>query len=433
MTVQLETSEQETTGIKSAKRPRVVVIGAGFGGLHVAEKLARQEVDVLVLDRNNYHGFWPLLYQVATAGLEPESIAYPIRAILRKFPNVTFQLAEVQKIDFETKQVLTANSDPINYDYLVMAAGSTNNFFGNQQLADNTLGLKNLDEAVTLRNRVLLAFEQAVSEKDPARQKALMTFVVIGGGPTGVELAGAFSELIRHVLRKDYPMLDTSMARVILVEAADNILATFPNSLRKSAEKRLKKMGVEINMKIAVESVINDLVTLKDGRQFQAHTVIWAAGVRGAKIADTLGIKLQRGARVPVEPTLNLAEHPEVFIVGDLAYLEGYNGNRPYPQVAQVAMQMGKQAAKNILANLRGKPMQPFHYFDKGNMATIGRQAAVLDAFGIRLSGFIAWVGWLLVHLLYLVGFRNRLIALTNWAYSYFTYDRGARLISGPR
>ncbi len=413
----------------SVRRPRVVIVGAGFGGLHAARALADADVDVLVLDRNNYHGFWPLLYQVATAGLEAESIAYPVRAILRKHRNAAFELVEVKGADFERRQVLT-DGTPIDYDYLILAAGSANNYFGNDALAERTYGLKDLGDAEHLRNRVLSAFERAVRETDPQRRASLLTFVIVGGGPTGVELAGAFAELIRHVLRKDYPMLDVAQARVLLVEATDRVLASFPPSLQRSALRRLTRMGVEVRLNSAVAAVDDGRVAFKDGTAVAASTVVWAAGVRAAQLSDALNVTRARGARVPVAPTLNLLDRPEVFVVGDMAYLEGYHGGA-YPMVAQVAMQMGKQAGRNILADLRGEPLQAFRYFDKGQMATIGRRAAVLDAFGVRLGGFPAWVGWLFIHIMYLVGFRNRLVVLTNWAYNYFTYDRGVRLITG--
>jgi NADH dehydrogenase len=411
------------------RRPRVVIVGAGFGGLHAARALAGADVDVLVLDRNNYHGFWPLLYQVATAGLEAESIAYPVRAILRKHHNATFELVEVKGADFERQQVLT-DGTPIDYDYLILAAGSANNYFGNDALAERTYGLKDLGDAERLRNRVLSAFERAVRETDSERRKALLTFVIVGGGPTGVELAGAFAELIRHVLRKDYPMLDVAQARVLLVEATDRVLASFPPSLQRSALRRLARMGVEVRLNSAVAAVEDARVVFKDGTAIAAGTVVWAAGVRAAQLSDALDVTRARSARIPVAPTLNLPDRPEVFVVGDMAYLEGYHGGA-YPMVAQVAMQMGKQAGRNILADLRGDPRQPFRYFDKGQMATIGRRAAVLDAFGVHLGGFLAWLGWLFIHIMYLVGFRNRLGVLTNWAYNYFTYDRGVRLITG--
>jgi NADH dehydrogenase len=410
-------------------RPRVVVVGAGFGGLSAARTLAHGDVDVLVLDRNNYHGFWPLLYQVATAGLESESIAYPVRAILRRHRNAAFAMVAARGVDFERRLVFT-DGVPFEYDYLILAAGSANNYFGNDALAERTYGLKDLNDAERLRNRILSAFERAAREPDPAKRAALLTLVVVGGGPTGVELAGAFAELIRHVLRKDYPMLDVSQARVLLVEAGDRILATFPASLQRKALRRLERMGVEVRLNTAVASVEGEAVAFKDGEQLVAGTVVWAAGVRAAALADVLGVPQARGARVKVAPTLNLPDHPEVFVIGDMAYLEGYHGSQAYPQVAQVALQQGKQAARNILAQVQGQPMRAFRYLDLGNFATIGRSAAILDTFGIRLSGFLAWIGWLFIHLMYLAGFRNRLIVLANWAYSYFTYDRGVRLIT---
>jgi len=410
-------------------RPRVVVVGAGFGGLSVARTLARADVDVLVLDRNNYHGFWPLLYQVATAGLEPESIAYPARAILRKYANADFLMAEVRSVDFERKLVLTDGA-PIAYDYLVLAAGSANNYFGNDQLAEHTFGMKDLNEAEQLRSQVLLAFERAVREPDEQKRAALLTFVIVGGGPTGVELAGAFAELIRHVLRKDYPMLDVGQARVILVEAGDRVLASFPPKLQRRALQRLRKMGVEVRFGAAVAMADDTTVTFKDGRTLATNTVVWAAGVRGARLADALNVALGRGARVKVEPTLNIPGRPEVFVIGDMADLQSYKNGLSYPMVAPVAIQQGQQAADNILAQIDKRPQRAFRYFDKGQMATIGRRSAVFDAFGIRMSGFIAWIGWLFVHLIELIGFRNRLIVLSNWVYNYFTYDRGVRLIS---
>jgi NADH dehydrogenase len=367
---------------------------------------------------------------VATAGLDPASIAYPARAILRKYPNTQFLMTEVSGVDFERKLVLSGDK-ALPYDYLVLAAGSANNYFGDTALAAHTFGMKDLDEAEQLRNQLLRAFERAVVERDPVRRAALLTLVIVGGGPTGVELAGAFAELIRHVLRKDYPMLNVAQARVLLVEASDRILASFPEHLQRSARKRLEKMGVEIKLGTAVAAVAGDMVTFKDGTQINSSTVVWAAGVRAAELVDALGLAVGRSARVKVTPALNLPERPEVFVIGDMAYLEGYKGGQAYPMVAQVAMQMGKQAARNILALIAGRPLGAFHYIDKGQMATIGRRAAVFDAFGIRLSGFFAWIGWLFIHIIYLIGFRNRLVVLTNWAYNYFTYDRAVRLITG--
>ncbi len=417
-------------GKKQATRPRVIIVGVGFGGLNAARNLAGQDVDVLMLDRNNYHGFWPLLYQVATAGLEAESIAYPVRAIFHRSRNIRFRMTEVRSIDIATRKI-TTTSKPLTYDYLVLAAGSANNYFGNNALAQHTFGLKDIEDAERLRNKMLLAFEQASTERDGQRRKAMMTFAIIGGGPTGVELSGALSELVHHVLVKDYPMLDVSEVRIILIEAADRILAAFPESLQKSACEKLESMKVEVRLNAPVDTVENDLIRLKDASTIAASTVIWAAGVRSAPLADTLNVELARGSRVKITPELHLPGHPEVFVIGDMAYLEGYKGKDAYPMVAQVAIQQGKHSANNILRALRGEALQPFKYFDPGTMATIGRRSAVLDAFGVQLSGRLAWFGWLFIHIMYLVGFRNRLIVLTNWAFNYFSFERGVRLITG--
>lgn len=411
------------------RKPRVVIVGAGFAGLNAARALGDEEVNVLMLDKNNYHGFWPLLYQVATAGVESESVAYPVRAILRKYPNVNFRMAAVEGVDF-AKRVVRTNLGSVPYDYLILAAGSANNYFGNDALAKETVGLKDIDEAEQLRNRVLTSFEQAAGERDPQKRRELMTFAIVGGGPTGVELAGAFAELIRHVLRKDYPMLDMSQARVILVEAGDRILAAFPESLQKSAFKTLEGMGVEIKLHSPVSSVEGGVVTFGDGTHLKASLVVWSAGVRAAHLTDGLGVGLGKSARIEVDPELNLPGDRSVFAVGDIAYLEGYKEGQAYPMVAQVAIQQGKHAAHNILRAVQRDEMKPFRYFDLGSMATIGRRAAVFNAFGFHLSGRVAWLGWLFIHIIYLIGFRNRLIVLTNWAFNYFTYDRGVRLIT---
>jgi NADH dehydrogenase len=428
------TTEHNFTRTQTGVVPRVVVVGAGFGGLNVARELAGTEAEVLMVDKNNYHGFWPLLYQVATAGLEPESIAYPVRGILRNFKNIRFQMAEITGINLDEKELnVKGTSESIKYDYLVLAAGSTSNFFGNQSLEQNSKGLKDINEAISLRNKVLEAFEQAVREKERTRRKAMLTFVIVGAGPTGVELAGAFAELFRHVMRKDYPMLDLSEASIMLVEAGNKVLASFPEVLQQKATHQLETLGVEVRCNTVVTSVENGAVHFKDNTTIKAETVIWTAGVRGATLGEMLGVKLERGFRVPVEPTLNLPGHPEVFVIGDLAHLEWERNKgktaQAYPMVAPVAMQQGVRAARNILSQIRGREMKPFKYKDKGSMATIGRRAAVMDIWGIRLTGYIAWVVWLFVHLMYLVGFRNRLVVFTNWAYNYFTYDRAARLI----
>jgi NADH dehydrogenase len=428
-TAERPTSGQAAGTVRTGRRPRVVIVGAGFGGLHAARALGNGGVDVLLLDRNNYHGFWPLLYQVATAGLEPEAIAYPVRAIVRRYANVNFLMAEVVGVDFERRLVLTEGPS-VPYDYLILAAGSANNYFGNQSLAETTFGLKDIDDASRLRNQIISSFERAVWETDPARRQALTTVAVIGGGPTGVELAGALVELLRHPLQRDYPHLDLANARVILIEASNEILTPFPASLRAKALRRLQRMGVDVRLNHRVAGVSGGRIELDDRESLAAETVIWAAGVRAAELADRLQVERARGARVKVQPTLALAGHPEVFVVGDMSYLEGYKGSQPYPQLAPVAIQQGKQAARNILALQAGRPGEPFRYQDRGTMATIGRSVAIMDAYGLRIIGRVAWWGWLLVHLMWLIGFRNRLVVLANWAYNYFTYDRGVRLIT---
>lgn len=412
------------------RRPRVLIVGAGFGGLNAARTLADTGVDVMVLDCNNYHGFWPLLYQVATAGIESEAIAYPVRGVFRNHPNIRFRMNTATGVDLSRKVVYT-EALPIAYDYLILAAGSANNYFGNNELGKNTYGLKDIDEAEHLRNRLLYSYEQAAVEPDPKRRQELMTFVIVGGGPTGVELSGAISELVHIVLRKDYPQLNMSQSRVILVEATDKVLSAFPESLQRSARKELENRRVELRLNSKVQSVENGLVTFEDGSTIKAAAVVWAAGVKGSELGNTLGVETGKGGRVKVTPQLHLPGHPEVFVVGDMAYVEGYKDDQAYPMVAQVAIQQGKHAARNILAAVAGESLQPFKYFDYGSMATIGRRAAVFDAFGIRLSGRIAWFGWLFVHILYLIGFRNRLIVLTNWAYNYFARERAVRLITG--
>lgn len=413
---------------ETTRRPRVVIVGAGFGGLNAAKALGHAGVDVTVLDRNNFHTFLPLLYQVATAGLEPESIVYPVRAILRRYPNVDFQMAQVSGVDFERRLVQT-DGEAVSYDYLILAAGSSNNYFGHDSFAEHTYGLKDIDDAERLRNRILSAFEQASRESDPDRRAALLTFVQVGGGPTGVELSGAIAELVHDVLRKDFPALDVRAARIVLVEAAPNLLGAFGKRLQRNGLSRLRKMGVEVLLNASVQAVEPDGLTFADGTRLAAGTIVWAAGVRGAPLVDSLSLQPARGARIRVSNTLQVPEQPDVYVIGDMAYLEGFRPGVAYPMVAAVAMQQGRRAARNILARERGRMQKPFHYFDRGSMATIGRRAAVFESHGLRLTGFIAWLGWLLVHLVLLVGFRNRLLVLANWTYSYFTFDRAVRLI----
>ncbi len=405
----------------------VVIVGGGFGGLNAARALRRTPVNVVLLDRNNYHLFQPLLYQVATAGLEPEQIAKPVRAILRGQKNFDFRLVEVNGVDFAQRR-LDTSAGPLTYDFLILSHGSETNFFGLDSMMQHGLGLKDIPDAVRIRNHVLNCFEQAMLETDPERRRAKLTFIVVGGGPTGVEMAGALSELIRLVLVKDYPRLNIKDVRILLLEATDKILAALPERLREAAVKTLWRKWIEVRFSAVVAEYDGERVRLKSGEVIPARTVIWAAGVKAAALSNRLGLSAGRQGRVPVEPTLQVQGHPEVYIIGDAAYREA-NGE-PLPMVAPVAIQMGKHAALNIGNALQGKPLLPFRYRDQGNLATIGRNAAVADVYGIRAKGFVAWVMWLGIHIIQLIGFRNKLFVLLNWAWDYFFYERAARLIT---
>jgi NADH dehydrogenase len=412
-------------------RPRVVIVGAGFGGLSAARELRNAEMDVLVLDRNNYHGFWPFLYQVATGILETQEIAYPVRSMLRKHENIDFRMADVQEIDLERREVLT-DKGPYAYDYLVLAGGSTTNYFGNVNLSEHSFGMKNIDDADRLRNHILSAFEQAAQAENPEERAALMTFVIVGGGATGVELAGQLSLLAQRTLPREFPSLDLSQTRVVLVNAGHSVLESFPERLQADARRRLQKMGVELRLGEVVESVEGGLVRFADGSELGATTVVWAAGVRACDLAGALDAPLARGGRVRITPALNLESRPEVFVVGDMAYLEGYHGDGAYPMVAQVAMQQGRQASQNIRALERGRRPRSFRYRDKGQMAIVGRRCAVVDGFGLRLRGRLAWMAWLGLHLLYLHGRRNRLVVLLDWLAVFFSPTRGTGIITRP-
>ena len=412
---------------QSADRPRVVIVGAGFGGLQAAGKLVGQPVEVLLIDRNNYHGFWPLLYQVATAELDASHIAQPIRQLLRGKPNLRFQLATVVAIDRAQRQVVT-NRGSYPYDELIVAAGSVSNFFGLDQIKQHGFDLKDLPETLALRNQLLGCFERASEEPDPAHVQRLLTFVIVGGGPTGVELAGAIAEMIRHVLRKDFPVLDFSQVQIVLIEMADRVLTPFTPALSTKAQRALAKLGVTFRFNTSVVGYENGELHFKDGTTLATETVIWAAGIQGNPVGAALGVPLQRGGRVAVRPTLQLPEDPNVWVIGDLSYLPGSKGII-YPQLATVAMQQGRHVAGNLLRKLRGEPLQPFRYLDKGSMATVGRHSAVAHAFGRNWSGPIAWLLWLVVHVYYLIGFRNKLMVLFSWTYNYLTYDRSTRAI----
>ena len=410
--------------------PLVLIVGAGFGGLRAARALRKAPLRVALVDRRNYHLFQPLLYQVATAGLAPEEIAHPVRGILRSQRNFTFHLAEVTGVELDARRLHTQNG-PLAYDYLILAMGSETNYFGLDSLAQHGFALKDLDEAAAIRNHVLRMFELAEHEPDPDARRALLTFVVVGGGPTGVESAGALSELIRLVLVKDHPRLDLNDVRILLLEATNLLLNGFPDRLQQHAAETLWQKHVEVRFGAAVADFDGLRVTLKSGELIPAHTLIWAAGVRAARLADALGVTQARQGRVVVQPTLQIPGHPTAFVIGDAAYLEA--DGQPLPMMAPVAMQQAELAAANILRHLQGKPLAGFVYQDPGSLATIGRNAAIAGLGRFQFHGFLAWLMWLVVHLIQLIGFRNRLLVLINWAWDYFFYDRAVRLIVPDR
>jgi NADH:ubiquinone reductase (H+-translocating) len=411
-------------------RARVVIVGGGFGGLQAAKALADAPLQVTLVDRRNHHLFQPLLYQVATAALSPADIAQPIRSVLRGQSNVDVVLAEVDAMDVTAKEiVLSENMGRLPYDYLILAAGAHHAYFGHDEWEPNAPGLKTLEDALNIRRRILTSFEEAEREPDPARRKALMTFVVVGGGPTGVEMAGAIAEIARFSLARDFRHIDTRDAKVILIEAGTQLLGAFPDRLSRHALRDLERLGVQVRFGKPVTAIASDAVTVGD-EIIPANTIVWAAGVQASPLGSSLGVELDRAGRVLVNPDLSVPGHPEIFVIGDLASLKDARG-RPLPGVAQVAMQQGAWAAANILRAIEGKPARAFRYRDLGNMATIGRNSAVADIRGLRLTGFVAWLAWAVVHILNLIGFRNRVLVALQWLWDYLTFQRGARLITG--
>jgi NADH dehydrogenase len=408
--------------------PHVVIIGGGFGGLAAAQALRRAPVRVTLLDRRNHHLFQPLLYQVATAGLSPGDIAAPIRWILRHQRNTRVLLAEARRVDVSTRTV-ELDEGFVSYDYLIVATGATHAYFGRPEWEQFAPGLKSLDDAVEIRRRMLLAYEIAEREPNPDERRRLLTFVIVGGGPTGVEMAGALAEIARQTLRDEFRAISTDQARVLLIEAGPSVLSTFPEDLRATARAQLARLGVEVLEHTRVTDIDERGVTLVD-RRIDAGTVMWAAGVAASPLGASLGTPLDRVGRVQVRPDLSVPGHPEVFVIGDLATLAGEDG-KPLPGVAPVAQQQASHAAANILRAIEGQPHRPFRYFDWGNLATIGRAAAIADFGWVHLSGLTGWVLWLFIHIMKLVGFRNRLLVLVQWAGSYFTYQRSVRLITG--
>ena len=408
--------------------PHVVIIGGGFAGLSASRVLRNRNCRVTLLDRRNHHVFQPLLYQVATATLSPGDIAAPIRWILRRARNVRVLLAEASRIDVASRRVQLSDGEKISYDFLIVGTGSSHTYFGHDEWESYAQGLKTLEDALEVRRRLLLAFERAERETDPARQRELLTFVLVGGGPTGVELAGTLAEIARQTLRDEFRSIDTSAARIVLVEAGPTILATFPDSLRTAAREALTGLRVEVRENVAVTGIDEHGVWL-GAERLEAGTVLWAAGVAASPLVQTLGAPLDRVGRVIVEPDLSIPGHPEVFVVGDAAVFS-YQTGQPLPGVAQVAMQQAAHAARNILSTLAGRPRTPFTYHDFGNMAIIGRRSAIADLRGWRFSGTIAWLMWLFLHIFKLIGFRNRVSVMLQWALAYVTFQRSVRLIT---
>ena len=408
--------------------PHVVVVGGGFGGLWAARALRDAPVRITLVDRGNHHLFQPLLYQVATAGLSAPNIAAPLRHILRRQKNVTVLLGEVDGIVPDAKQVRLADGRTLDYDHLLLASGATHAYFGHDDWAAHAPGLKTLDDALEIRRRILTAFERAEAEDDAAKREAWLTFAIVGGGPTGVEMAGTLAEIARHTLHGEFRRADPRRARVLLLEAGPRVLASFPESLSEKARTQLQKLGVEVRTGVPVAAIDGEGVQLGEER-IVARTVLWAAGVAASPLARDLGVPLDRAGRVIVQPDLSVPGHPEIFVAGDLASLQ-YAG-KPVPGVAPAAKQMGRHVAQAIRARLQGSAPTPFRYRDFGNLATIGRMAAVVDLHGFRFSGLLAWWFWLAAHVFFLIGFRNRMVVMIDWAQAYWSYQRSARIILG--
>lgn len=409
--------------------PRVVILGCGFGGLFAARALRKAPVEVVVVDRTNHHLFQPLLYQVATAGLAAPAIAEPIRRALAKQKNATVLFGEAQRIDAAGRKVILENGDELAYDRLILATGATDSYFGHDEWRAHAPGLKTLEDAFEIRKRVLLAFEHAERETDPVRRAAWLTFVVIGAGATGVEMAGMLAEIARHTLKGEFRRFDPRNARVVLVEAMDRVLPPYTPDLSERARVQLERMGVTVWLGRRITGIDATGVQL-GGDRLEAKTVVWCAGVAASPLGATLGVPLERGGRVIVEPDLSVPGHPEIQVVGDLAVLPAHQP--PVPGVAPAAKQMGRHAARNLVAGLAGRPTRPFRYRDYGQLATIGRSSAVAMFGRVHIWGWLAWVAWLTAHIYFLIGFRNRLVVLIDWAWAYWTFERSARVVVEP-
>lgn len=409
--------------------PRVVIIGGGFGGLWAAKALKNKPVSVTLIDRKNHHCFQPLLYQVATAVLSPGEIASPLRRILYRARNIEVILGEVKDFDLTTRQVCLEDGDRIDFDYLIVAAGARHSYFGNDHWETFAPGLKTIEDALEMRRRILLAFELAEREAFFTGIKREPTFVIVGGGPTGVELAGAVADIARQALAADFKVIDTTQSRVLLFEGSDRILNTYTPDLSASALRQLEELGVEVRLNSFVRAIEPGRVKAGD-EWIECDVVLWATGVEASPLGKKLGAKTDRAGRVLINNDLSIPEYPNVFVIGDMAYIEREDGSA-VPGVSPAAMQMGAHSAENILADLSGKPRSDFRYVDKGSMATIGRSRAIADVFGVKASGFIAWFFWLFLHIVFLIGFRNRIVVMTEWFWAYLTRERSARLITG--
>lgn len=415
-------------GEAKSSLPQVVIVGAGFGGLAAAKALGGKPVQVTVLDKENHHLFQPLLYQIATAGLSPANIAQPVRSILRYQKNIEVLMAEVTGFDVEKKLVL-AGPRTFPYDHLIVATGARHSYFGHPEWEQNAPGLKTLDDALEIRRRLLLAFERAEGANTALERERQLTFVIVGAGPTGVEMAGAISEIARETMLRDFRNIDPSEARVMLVDAADRVLPTFDPKLSAQAESQLRNLKVEVRLGVKVQGVSPEGVDTPGGL-IHARTVIWAAGNSASPVIKKLPGAFDRAGRIQITPELNLPDHPEIYVIGDTANFTGPDG-KPLPGVSPVAMQQGKLAAKNVLARIQGQPAKPFKYWDRGSMATIGRNRAVADVHFAKFGGMLAWLTWVFVHLVFLMSFRSRIAVFFTWVYAYFTRDQGARLITG--
>jgi len=412
------------------ERPHIIIVGGGFAGLYAARGLRRADARITLVDRHNYHLFQPLLYQVAMAALNPSDIAVPIRSILRRQKNTNVILGDVQAIDVARRVVHLGGEDgDLSYDYLVLATGATHSYFGHPEWANDAPGLKSIDDALEIRRRVLTAFEEAERETDPVKQAAWLTFVVIGAGPTGVELAGALSEIARQTMLKDFRRINPASARVLLLEGRERVLPPYPPDLSAKAQKQLERLGVEVMTNAIVTGVTDRDVSVGNTR-FATRTVLWGAGVQASPLARSLGVPLDRAGRVFVEPDLSIPGHREVFVLGDLAAVKQNDGTL-VPGVAPAAIQEGQHMALNLSRLLDDEPTLRFRYNDKGSLATIGRAAAVAELGSVHFGGFVAWLAWLAIHIFFLIGFRNRFLVITQWAWAYLTYQRGARLITG--